>query len=420
MSSNSYESNTLATAISGQLSSGTDVDYYKYTVTSEGSLSINFNDTAPPSSEVSSFVERLYENVLGRNSDEGGLKHWIETLQTSNAADVAKSFFNSSEFLNHNYADSQFVQTAYLTFMDREYDQGGLDHWLNQLSSGLTRDGLLDSFARSGEFTNIAQSYGIDAYSDEATTQNPNLTSLESFVERFYTVALNRDSDSSGLDYWSAALENGTLSADDIAKGFFLSTEFTNKNLSNDDFIDTAYETFFNREADSGGKSHWLTQLNGGLSRDDMLDGFIYSDEFEILADSYGIEVGAIEVVQLPISDEPDSVDIDDLVGRYTLIEADAEINGMEIHLDGSDVTGSYLQIDENGYIYMHIEYAGMVDSSNGYITNLTDSIVTIYYDETDETYDINYEFNHPYLTTNMEYNDYDISYSETDYWVIA
>ena len=48
--------------------------------------------------DITSFVERLYENVLGRNSDINGLNNWINTLQLSNAADVAKSFFNSQEF----------------------------------------------------------------------------------------------------------------------------------------------------------------------------------------------------------------------------------------------------------------------------------------------------------------------------------
>lgn len=250
---------------------------------------------ATPTQNISTFVERLYTNVLGRPSDASGLTNWVNVLQTSNASDVAKSFFNSQEFLNANYSDTAYVQKLYTTFLDRTYDEGGLTHWLSQLSGGMSRSAVLDGFAQSSEFATIAQSYGIDAYESgggTTTPSNPNLSPVESFVERFYTEVLGRASDASGLASWSTGLENGSKTADDIAQGFFFSQEFINRNLSNSDFIDVAYETLLNRQADSGGKASWLTQLNGGMSRSTMLDGFIYSAEFDSLADSYGIEVG--------------------------------------------------------------------------------------------------------------------------------
>jgi len=33
--------------------------------------------------DVSSFVNRLYANVLGRNSDPAGLEHWITVLEST-------------------------------------------------------------------------------------------------------------------------------------------------------------------------------------------------------------------------------------------------------------------------------------------------------------------------------------------------
>lgn len=254
--------------------------------------------TFPSTSDTSSFVERLYTNVLGRNSDSDGLANWVDALETSNAANVAKSFFNSQEFLNANYSNSDYVQKLYLIFMDRTYDDSGLTHWVNQLNSGISRDTVLDGFAKSAEFATIAQNYGVEAYGDDSNTQsNSYLSPVENFVERFYTEVLGRPSDTTGLQNWADSLENGSKTADDIAQGFFFSTEFTNQNLSNNDFVDIAYETFLNRAADSGGKSHWLSQLSGGLSRGDMIDGFIYSTEFNTLAQGYGIEVGVQELV---------------------------------------------------------------------------------------------------------------------------
>ena len=235
--------------------------------------------------DITSFVERLYENVLGRNSDINGLNNWINTLQSSNAADVAKSFFNSQEFLNANYSNGEYIEKLYQTFMDRNSDIGGYNNWLNQLQSGVSRNSILDAFSQSQEFSIIAQNYGINAY-------DSNLTEIEDFVNRFYTEVLERPSDASGLESWSSQLENGTKTADDIANGFFFSQEFLNKNLNNSDFVDIAYQSLLGREADSAGKSSWTNNLYNGMSRSDMLDGFIYSDEFKNLANSYGIEVG--------------------------------------------------------------------------------------------------------------------------------
>ena len=49
------------------------------------------------------------------------------------------------------------------------------------------------------------------------------------------------------------------------------------------------YEGFFGRDPDLPGYNGWVGLLNGGVSRHDVLDGFIYSLEFENLCDQYGI-----------------------------------------------------------------------------------------------------------------------------------
>jgi hypothetical protein len=67
------------------------------------------------------------------------------------------------------------------------------------------------------------------------------------------------------------------------------SAEFINRNTSNEDFITILYRAFFDREPDTGGYYDWLNQLNSGKSRQNVLNGFIYSTEFENLCNSYGI-----------------------------------------------------------------------------------------------------------------------------------
>ena len=119
---------------------------------------------------------------------------------------------------------------------------------------------------------------------------------VDDFVTRFYQQCLNREPDQSGLDGWVNALLDGSQAGADVAYGFIYSTEFLNKNTSNEDYLLVLYRAFFNREPDSGGWNGWLEALNSlqiaggeGETRTHVLDGFLYSTEFENLCNRYGI-----------------------------------------------------------------------------------------------------------------------------------
>jgi len=45
------------------------------------------------------------------------------------------------------------------------------------------------------------------------------------------------------------------------------------------------------RDADDAGKTYWLNQLQSGVSRDEMIDQFLKSDEFKKFALESGVLV---------------------------------------------------------------------------------------------------------------------------------
>ena len=112
---------------------------------------------------------------------------------------------------------------------------------------------------------------------------------VEAFVTRFYQQCLGRVPDQAGLTGWVNALTAGTLSGADVANGFILSDEFINRYTTNEDFVTILYRAFFDREPDAAGYSGWLTNLYGGNSRAEVLNGFVSSQEFNNLCDRYGI-----------------------------------------------------------------------------------------------------------------------------------
>ncbi len=263
--------------------------YEKETLKSEliASVTLDIDPQIPVNEDAIDFIERLYINLLGRTSDTKGLAYWSNKLLTHSAAYVAFGFFNSDEFKNLNLNDEGFVDLLYTTLFDREADRAGEINWLSQLRSGTLRDMVLYGFFLSQEFKDLAESFSVAAFneSDKALYQ------IKQFVVRFYQLVLLRNPDENGYNYWTRQLYSGALSARAFAKGFFFSNEFISQNHEDNTFIDIAYQTILNRPADQDGKNYWLGKLAGGLTRLEMINAFIGSFEFKLLAESYGMRV---------------------------------------------------------------------------------------------------------------------------------
>ena len=236
--------------------------------------------------EAENFVKRLYQNVLGRDYDTAGLNHWVNQLASGvTGSEVAYSFVFSREFLNRNLSNSDFVDILYRTLMNRQADAAGRTAWVNRLNGGLPRENVFAGFINSPEFTDICAQYGIvrGDYTAPANGQE-----RLAFVSRMYQLVLGRTPEQIGLHTWTNSLLTGTTGAS-IANSFIFSPEFINRNTSNAAFVDILYQTLMNRPADAAGRDRWVGQLNAGLPRENILAGFINSPEFTNLCVEYGI-----------------------------------------------------------------------------------------------------------------------------------
>ncbi len=135
--------------------------------------------------------------------------------------------------------------------------------------------------------------WGVYGRRFEATSDSGggsgSTSKVEQFVTRFYNHCLLRDPDDEGLAYWVAELESGRKTGADVARGFIHSTEFVNRNTSDADYVTILYRAFFGREPDVAGYNYWMNRLETGSTRDEVLDGFIYSYEFVKLCEDYEI-----------------------------------------------------------------------------------------------------------------------------------
>ncbi len=113
---------------------------------------------------INGFVNRLYRICLGRDGDMGGHASWVIALASGQmtGTEAAHGFIYSSEFINKNLSDFDFVSYLYKAFFDRTGDDSEIGEWSFNISKGyMTRERVFDGFANSVEFTNLCDSYGI-------------------------------------------------------------------------------------------------------------------------------------------------------------------------------------------------------------------------------------------------------------------
>ncbi len=98
----------------------------------------------------------LYQAAFNRTPDVSGLGFWINALDTGTAPiDVMKTFITSPEFIStYNKLDNTgFVNQIYQNVLHRPADAGGLAFWLEGINSGNAgRADVVNFFTQSDEF----------------------------------------------------------------------------------------------------------------------------------------------------------------------------------------------------------------------------------------------------------------------------
>ena len=107
-------------------------------------------------------------------------------------------------------------------------------------------------------------------------------------VERLYVNALNRPSDANGKTYWVNMILADNDNLDMVIEGFLGSAEFNARNLSDSEFVNILYRVMFNRRPSASERRQWTNALANGSSRNDVIDAFLDSNEFETMTSVYG------------------------------------------------------------------------------------------------------------------------------------
>ena len=150
----------------------------------------------------------------------------------------------------------------------------------------VSRTGKITAKA-SGTVTIICKAK--DDSGKKATCKIRVYSNTEAYVARIYTKALGRTAEEAGLRYWTQEIQSKRRTPVAVAEEFFFAPEFTNKRLSNTEYVKVLYRTFMGREYDKAGLNYWVGRLNKGESRKAVLKSFAGCPEFQNIVKSFGL-----------------------------------------------------------------------------------------------------------------------------------
>lgn len=128
---------------------------------------------------------RLYQAMLRRKPDTGGLDTWAASLATNRASlgnqsaavkAVAAALATSAEFqavYSPTSSNSTFVTLLYANVLGRNADAAGLAAWTAALDSGTSRSDVLVGFSEGTEFVNRTYA-NINSMLRAAANDDPN------------------------------------------------------------------------------------------------------------------------------------------------------------------------------------------------------------------------------------------------------
>jgi hypothetical protein len=225
-------------------------------------------------------ITRMFDAIFNRAPKAPGLAFWTNAVTTGKSLhDVAADLVASAEAqqLHGVVTNAEFVDILFLQTLDREGLPSGRAYWTDLLDRG-----VIDRAQALLSFANSEEKLALDAVTPGDI--DFNTTDIATLV-RLYATLLDRLPREAGLNFWTAAREDG-VSMHQIANAFIESTEAQRKYgvISNVGFVETLYEVGLNREGTVSEIAYWANKLDTGvIDRADVLLGLADSAEMVAL-----------------------------------------------------------------------------------------------------------------------------------------
>lgn len=125
---------------------------------------------------------------------------------------------------------------------------------------------------------------------------------LEKFIFRLHEECFNQTPEDKDIYFWIYKIGTGKDSINNVARYFWLSEEYSSRDLSNEAYVYALYKVILNRKPDNIEYDYWSIKLDDGSERTVLLEEFLNSVEFKsMVRDYYDINISElIEGINLP------------------------------------------------------------------------------------------------------------------------
>ncbi len=299
--------------------------------------------------ESALFINNIFLQLIGRECTDEEFTG-IETMLADGEyylSDIVTSLLNGEEF-DLNLTDQEFINIFYRALLGREPETTGNNYWLGRLENGESWTILPAGIFSSFEFTGICINIGIDAgefdisqintdgsgdSGDSGGTEvpeDPDDTGgsdivedpLSKFIDNIYVQFTGNSCEEQVLLEWKDDLSNGDSDVSALILLLYESESYDDQ-ISNEEFISQVYQSLLERIADQDGNNYWLSRLDDGFDRLDMIAQIIASPEFIDICLGYSIGAGSIDIPKQepPAAVQEEITNDTSIIGQSTATE---------------------------------------------------------------------------------------------------
>ena len=196
------------------------------------------------------------------------------------------------------YSGEAIYVSPVVTYEGRTLTEG-VDYWLDNYSNNINVGTVTCDVIGNGETATGSQTITFDIITGDDLCDAEENAGIVDFVNRMYVYMLGRYPTLEELIDNTTRLRSGSRSGIEMVNVIVQSDEYNNRDMSDQDFLVNFYLGVLNRNVDDAGMSYNLTLLNGGMSRLELINGIICSEEGEYanICNSLGIGLGNGHIV---------------------------------------------------------------------------------------------------------------------------
>lgn len=217
-------------------------------------------------------VEQLYQELLGRQADPGGLEYWQGKIGSDGVSEAERAEFLAAAQPELSSRGANVGETAidqvYQQVLGRGYDPQGLQYWQNYFGTEISPEERAAFVAaaqpelarrQASEDANAANNAARAAAATTGAATAASPLSRYASAQQLYDEYLGREADPEGLKFWQNYFGNEIDQNELAAFQAAARPELTSRAPT---VVDQWYNEALKRPADESGRAYWLDQIN--------------------------------------------------------------------------------------------------------------------------------------------------------------